>query len=127
MYLKPNGIDVFYVDESVDSQLFIVSAVTISLLRPEELGPYRFVWEDYFDLYTGFRSDLRKTHGIPVRKELHASKLASGRGAHGKNGHQLGSNAGAALFRWILQRLDRFLPPFSVITVTANGERQSGE
>ncbi len=81
MFLASGGIDVVYIDESGDDELFVVTSVTIPLLRPAEHGLWRFVWEDYLNLYRAFRTDLRNTHGIPVRKELHASKLVSGRGA----------------------------------------------
>jgi len=117
--MASQGIDVFYLDESGDSQLFVLTGVTIPLLRPTDTGVWRFVWDDYLDLYKTFRASLRAVHGISVRKELHASKLASGRGRYGRHGQQLGPVAGSAIFRWILQRLDQFLPPSSVITVTA--------
>lgn len=119
MFLASGGIDVFYLDESGSADLFVLTSVTIPLLRPAEDGRWRFVWDDYLGLYRTFRTDLRNTHRVPVRKELHAAKLVSGRGAYLPNGQRLGPNAGAGVFRWILARLDRFLPPSSVMTITA--------
>src|SRR5688500_10194 len=119
MLLARNGIDVFYVDESGRNKVFVLTSVTVPLLRPEKLG-WRFVWDDYLDRYKDFRIELRKTHGVPARKELHAAKLASGRGQYGRNGTQLGPVAGSAVYLWILERLDRFLPEKTVITVVGN-------
>ena len=119
MLLASRGADIFYIDESGRLGQFIITSVTIPLLRPETAG-WRFVWEDYLDKYRDFRRDLKATHGCPIRKELHAVELASGRGNYGRGGSQLGSRAGSGVFRWILQRLDRFLPQASVITVVGN-------
>lgn len=120
MLLQRNGIDVFYIDESGSRDLFIVTAVTVPLLRPTDDGRWRFVWEEYLDRYRDFRRDLRDVHKVSVRKELHASQLVSGRGAYLLNKQRLGRRAAAGIYRWILQRLDQFLPENSVITVTAD-------
>ncbi|MBN1630399.1 MAG: DUF3800 domain-containing protein [Thermoleophilia bacterium] len=126
MFLAPGGIDVFYVDESGRHSQFVFTSVTIPLLR-EEPQPgflsrkrWRFVWDDHLDAYRQFRRLLRTTHGIPVRKELHAFKLAAGRGGYSPAGGGLGPTLGCAIYRWILQRLDQFLPPASVITVVGS-------
>ena len=118
MLMEPRGIDVFYVDESGDANFFVHTSVTIPLLRSQGTG-WSFVWEDWLDKYKIFRVDLRRMHGISVRKELHAQVLASGHGRYGRNGQQLGKVGGCAVYQWILTQLDRFLPPASIITVTA--------
>lgn len=120
MLLAPNGIDVFYIDESGSADLFIVTSVTIPLLRPTDDGNWRFVWQEHLERYKEFRRELRDTHRIRVRKELHASKLASGRGSYLPKGRRFGKRAAAGVYRWILGRLDRFLPDNSVITVMAD-------
>lgn len=119
MLLAKSGIDIFYIDESGRKGQLVFTSVTIPFLREEE-PDWRFVWEDYLDKYRDFRRDLRSTHGVPVRKELHANKLARGKGRYGRGGTQLGANAGSGVYRWILQRLDHFLPPDSVITVVGS-------
>ena len=73
MLLAKNGIDVFYVDESERNGIFVITSVTVPLLREEDLG-WRFVWNDYYEKYRDFRKDLRQTHGIPATKELHDPK-----------------------------------------------------
>ncbi|MGH8542627.1 MAG: DUF3800 domain-containing protein [Gammaproteobacteria bacterium] len=118
MLMEPRGIDVFYVDESGDPNFFVHTSVTIPLLRAQEAG-WAFVWEDWLNKYKIFRTDLRRMHGVSVRRELHAQVLASGGGRYGRSGQQLGKVAGCAVYRWILTQLDRFLPPASIITVTA--------
>src|ERR1051325_7204722 len=129
MLMEARGIDVFYVDESGDPQFSVHTSVTIPLLRPAG-ATWQLVWEDWLDKYKIFRMDLRRMHGISVRKELHAQVLASGGGRYGRNGQQLGKHGGAAIYRWILTQLDRFLPPSSIITVTARagegGRRRVG-
>ena len=116
MLLAPGGIDVFYIDESERTGVFVLTSVTVPLLREKESG-WRFMWDDYLDKYKRFRADLRSTHGIGATKELHAQKLASGRGQYGRGNNQLGKRAGPGVYRWILQRLGGFLSPKSFITV----------
>ena len=120
MLMAKNGIDVFYIDESGSADLFIMTSVTIPLLRKTEDGGWRFVWEEHLDRYQEFRRNLRDTHGIRVGKELHTSKMVSGRGNYLLKGQRLGTRAAAGVYRWILRRLDQFLPESSVITVTAD-------
>ena len=88
MLLAQNGIDVFYIDESGSADLFVVTSISIPLLRPTEDGRWRFVWKEYLDRYSDFRTELRSTHKIPIRKELHTSKLLSGGGTYWPKGRR---------------------------------------
>lgn len=113
-----NGIDIFYVDESERVGVFVLTSVSVPFLRPKWTR-WKFEWNDYYERYRAFRKELRKTHGISATKELHAAELASGRGNYGRGRRQLGSIAGSAVYRWILGKLDTFLPQDSIITATA--------
>jgi hypothetical protein len=121
MFLARNGIDVFYVDESGDRRIFVVTSVTIPFLRLQD-DRWAFEWDDYLDAYRDFRRELSKTHGVPLRKELHTQKLVSGRGRYRKGrpgGNRFGKTAAAGVYLWTLRHLD-FLPPRSVMSVVAD-------
>lgn len=113
--LLPGGIDVFYIDESMDADVFTLSCVAIPFLRNVE-GTWTIVWEDQFDNIRSWRRDLSKKHGIPVAKELKGSKLASGRGRYLRGKHQLPRGDAAVAYRDLLAGLT-FLPASSIITV----------
>ena len=117
MKLAEGGIDVFYIDESGDSRTFVMTALAIPFLRNIE-GTWTIVWEDQFENVRNWRRRMRVDHGIPVKKELHGNKLASGRGRYYKGKHQLSRNEAVPIYRTILGDLG-FLPESSVITVTA--------
>ncbi|HLY38564.1 MAG TPA: DUF3800 domain-containing protein [Candidatus Binatia bacterium] len=119
MLLQPGGIDVWYVDESSDDRYVAVSAISVPFLRCGEDGQWRVVWGDEFKKVQAFRLSLRAKHGVPVRKELHALNLASGRGSYrGKGRPRFGKRAGAAVYLWALQNFD-FLQFASIISVVA--------
>jgi Protein of unknown function (DUF3800) len=63
----------FYVDESYDSQFFCLSAICIC---------HRF-WDQCFNEVKSLRVTLKSSHGIYLRKEIHATDFVSGRGAVG--------------------------------------------
>ena len=88
MRLPAGGIDIFYIDESTDRELLVMSAVTIPFLRLIE-GTWNVVWEDHLNNIREWRRRLSRDHGIPVRKELKGGKLASGRGRYLLGQHQL--------------------------------------
>lgn len=121
MFLARNGTDVFYVDESGRHNQFVFSYLTIPLLRERSillrLKRWEFVWDKFLEDYRKFRRLLRDTHGIPIRQELHAFKLVAGRGRYGRRRGVLGKRQGCIVFRWMLQHLDMFLPPESIVTV----------
>jgi len=121
MRLENGGIDIFYVDESMDRDTFAMSAVPIPFLREVE-GTWTIVWEDHFENVRDWRRRAKTAHGLPVRKELKGSKLAGGRGRfkHGK--HQFPRAQAAGVLRSMLADLG-FLQPAGIITVV--GDRGS--
>jgi hypothetical protein len=60
----------FYVDESYDKQKYCFSALAI---RHSD-------WKESFDMVREHRVNLKKDHGIYLRKEIHARDLVKGRG-----------------------------------------------
>jgi len=121
MKLAPGGIDVFYVDESGDQDVFVMTAVAIPFLRPDHEG-WALVWEEHFAKVRDWRRRTSTAHGIPVRKELHGNSLASGRGRYRLGKHQLQRAKAVPAYRSILGDLD-FLQDTAIITVVGN--RQS--
>lgn len=85
MLLQPGGIDIFYIDESHDNRRYVVTAIRIPFVRHVE-NSWQIVWPDYLTLAKQWRRAVKDTLSIPVTKELHGVKLASGRGnyLHGK-------------------------------------------
>lgn len=121
MKLGDGGIDIYYVDESMDQNVFAMSAISIPFLRNVD-GTWTLVWEDHFDNIRQWRRGLKEEFGVPVRKELKGSKLASGRGRYKHGKHQLTLTEAEQIYRTALSRLT-FLPPLSIIT--AVGTRSS--
>jgi hypothetical protein len=119
MDLEPGGMDIWYIDESSDSNTFAVSAIAIPFLRPKDGGGWQIVWDDHLAKARQFRKDLHKIHTIPTKPELHAVKLASGRGSYKQGKHQFSQKAGSAIYKWSLQQLS-FLEPESIISVVGN-------
>lgn len=117
MHLRSGGIDVFYIDESNDAQIYVVTAVTVPFLRATE-GVWQIVWPDYLDAAKTWRRLIRKNLGVPITKELHAVKLASGRGNYDRGKHRFDRPKAGAVYRQILRMAD-FLPDASVITVVS--------
>jgi hypothetical protein len=116
MRLPTGGIDIFYIDESMDSDTFAMSAVAIPFLRNVE-GTWTVTWEDQFSNVREWRRELSRMHEVPVAKELKGSKFASGRGRFRRGDHQLTRPEAAAAYRYLLAQLG-FLPALSIITVT---------
>ncbi len=121
MRLNDGGIDVFYIDESGDADVFVMTAISIPFLRNIE-GTWTLVWEDHFENVRTWRRAISRTHGIPVKKELHGNKLASGRGRYFMGKHQLRRSDAVPIYRSILGQIG-FLPDSSIIT--AVGTRQT--
>lgn len=118
MQLGTGGLDVFYVDESADDDTYAMVAIAIPLLR-DKGGKWEIVWDQYFEAARKFRRDLKQVHGVPTKKELHAVKLASGRGHYRHGKQQFLPRAAAEVYKWALAHLG-FLPEASVITVVAD-------
>jgi hypothetical protein len=117
MRLRSGGMDVFYIDESTDSQIYVVTAVAVPFLR-ERRGMWHIVWPDYLDAAKDWRRRVRDTLQIPMNKELHGVKLASGRGHYFKGKYQFDRPKAGAAYRQLL-RLANFLPDESVLTIAS--------
>lgn len=115
MLLQPGGMDICYIDESMDNDVFAMVCITVPFLRQVE-GVWTIIWPSHFEGVKNWRRYLRNTHGIPMNKELHGQKFASGRGRYRMGKQQFGRPAAAAVFRDMLSRLD-FLPDSSIISV----------
>lgn len=117
MDLSPNGIDVFYIDESERYPLAVTTAIRIPYLRPTENG-WRFVWSDYLDHAAKWRRDLSKTHSIRFREELHGYKILKHQGLYLKDWTNLSPFEAVALYKDALNTLT-WLPKKSVMSTYA--------
>ena len=121
MRLQSGGIDIWYIDESTDTELFALTAFAIPFLRQHD-GVWSLVWEDHYEAIREWRRELRLRFGIPVAKELKATKLVAGRGRYAGGANQLSPTTGVMAYRWALSNLG-FLQPSSIISVCSH--RQS--
>lgn len=115
MLLRPGGLDIFYIDESHDTKLYAVTAVTVPFLRQRE-GAWHIVWPEYFEAAKAWRGRLRDRFKIPLGKELHGVKLGRGRGAYKYGQHQFGPEESVSVYKGILSEIN-FLPDASIFTV----------
>lgn len=115
MRLETGGIDVFYIDESMDGHSFAICSLAVPFLRNVE-GTWSLVWEDQFENIRDWRRAASRDHGIPVGKELKGQKLASGRGRYLRGKHQFSRSAAAEVYRALLAGVG-FLSDMSVISV----------
>src|ERR1700693_3009004 len=98
MNLRGGGIDIFYIDESNDAQIYVVTAVAIPFLRASK-GLWQIVWPDYLEAAKGWRRKCRKQLGVPASKELHGLKLASGRGQYDRGKYRFSKPKAGAVYR----------------------------
>jgi hypothetical protein len=117
MRLRPGGIDVFYIDESNDAQLYVMTAVAVPFIRSID-KTWHIVWPDYLDAAKDWRRTVGRKLHIPTSKELHGLKLASGRGNYYKGKYPFDRPRAGAVYRQILALAD-FLPSESIITISA--------
>ena len=122
MILRPGGMDLFYIDESHDTKLFAVTAVTIPFLRNVR-GMWHIVWPDHLAAAKDWRRTISEQVKIPIKKELHGTKLASGRGNYLYGGRNFSKEQSLDAYCKVL-RLISHLEDASVIT--AVGERGHG-
>ena len=115
MILRAGGMDVFYIDESHDSALYAVTAIAIPFLR-KIADTWNIVWPDYLQAAQAWRKQIASDLHIPLGKELHATKLVSGRGNYLYGNRQFTKPDAVAAYRSILRWIN-FIPDASVITV----------
>lgn len=118
--LRPEGLDIFYIDESVGNGHFISTAVRIPFLRPFD-GGWSIVWEDHLDKAETWRRALSKKHHIKFREELHAQKLLKCAGCYHKSGRNLSPQEAFAVYQDALATLT-FLDPGSILTSYATAK-----
>jgi hypothetical protein len=63
-------MEIAYIDESYDDQVFAMSALIIPM----------HAWKESFAALKQFRKELKTDHGIFTSKELHATDFVAGRG-----------------------------------------------
>ncbi len=121
MRIGNGGMDIFYIDESLDADTFALSAITIPFVRQVD-GTWTIVWEDQFANVRDWRRRASKSLKVPVRKELKGQKLLSGRGRYNLGKNQFTHGEAAQVYRALLSDIG-FLPDMSIITIVGN--RQS--
>ena len=126
MLMSRNGIDIFYIDESHDQNIYLVTAICVPMLRRSERldGRYDIVWPDNFAAIKAWRQSLASIVKIPASKELHGHKLASGRGNFLQGKYNFDKAKASSVYRSILRSLD-VLPPISIMSAVAN--RSAGD
>jgi len=116
--LPAGGMDVFYIDESTaPGSVFAFTAICVPFLRLQDFE-WRMVWEEHLKGIREWRRRASKRDGLRVAKELHASKLASGRGRFRHGTTQYTRVEAAQVYRALLADID-FLPQPSVLSVVS--------
>jgi Protein of unknown function (DUF3800) len=118
MDLSPNGIDVFYIDESERHPLAVASAVRIPLLRPKQNGGWEFIWDHYATEATKWRRELSKTHSIRFREELHGYRILKQQGLYHKTWRNLTPAEATWLYKDALKTLT-WIPERSIMSTYA--------
>lgn len=125
MKLAPSGIDIFYIDESHDNRIYVVSAVTVPFLRFVD-DVWTITWQSHFEAAKEWRRRIRQTHSIPTARELHGVKLASGRGRIKSGEYSFPRPKAGAVYRDVLSQID-FVPPGSILSAaTIRGQNLYG-
>lgn len=114
MRLREGGIDIFYIDESHDNSVYVVTAVTIPFLRNVG-GVWTILWPDYLDAAKLWRRRIKATLGVPSTKELHGVKLASGRGRYNRGKWQFKKARASSVYRLVLAEINH-IPETSIMS-----------
>lgn len=122
MDLSPNGIDIFYIDESERHPLAVASVVRIPFLRPKE-GGWEFVWENYLAAAISWRRTLSIAHSIRFREELHGYKILRHQGLYLKTWRNLSPIQATALYKDALATLT-WLPDGAIMSAFATDTSQ---
>ncbi len=117
MRLRSGGIDIFYIDESHDNKFYVVSAVSVPFMRAID-NVWTITWKSHFEQARAWRRNIKAQFQIPTTKELHAVKLASGRGNFRLGKHNFSKPRAGAVYRGILSQVN-FLPDASIISCCA--------
>jgi hypothetical protein len=87
---------IIYVDESYDASKFCLSALAIK----------HRLWRQCFNDVRSHRVDLKRNHGVLLRKEIHARDLVAGRGRLGPQ--EIGKWQRSRIFYGLLQLAGSF-------------------
>lgn len=119
-------MDIFYIDESNDSELYVATAVTVPFLRPAA-GGFDIVWSEYLEASKRWRKKLYQNHKIPEMKELHGQKLATRRGNYKFGNRPFSRGEADAAYLGALTSLN-FLEQGSILSVCGGkGQMLYGE
>lgn len=114
--LPDKGLLTYYADESDDKKTYVLSSVAVPTLGASEVN-VPIEWDMYLNAAQEWRRKLRDKFGIPVRKELKGSKLATGRNAYQPRGKRLYGQKAIDAYAFALRELS-FLPDASIFSVT---------
>jgi hypothetical protein len=89
------GTYLVYVDESYDDDMFCLSA----MMMPAN------VWREAFKMVKEHRVRLRESHGVLLRKEIHAREFVAGRGQLGPQ--DVGKWQRSRIFHGLLELVTR--------------------
>ncbi|WFU33065.1 DUF3800 domain-containing protein [Bradyrhizobium brasilense] len=119
MDLAPNGIDIYYIDESERHPLSVASSVCVPFLRPKkDSGGWEFVWGKHLDSSLSWRRSLSRDHSIRFREELHGYKILRHQGLYHKSHRNLSPTEATALYKGALSSLD-WLPNGAIMSASA--------
>lgn len=113
-----------YADESDDQKCFVLSCVSIPISQIREPASewdrttLTNDWQYYFEEVKKWRLALRDNFGIPIKKELKGSKLATGRNSYQGGRAPIYGSRAIEVYKSALQTLD-FLPDKSIFSVSA--------
>lgn len=110
------GLITYYADESDDKKTYVLSSVAIPTLGATAAN-VPIEWDGFLEKAQTWRRALKDEFGIPVRKELKGSKLATGRNAYQPRGKRLYGERALEAYAFALKTLN-FLPSSSIFSVT---------
>lgn len=123
MDLAPEGIDLFYIDESERHPLSVATCVRIPYLVPKKGGGWEFVWNTYLDDATDWRRDLSANHSIRFREELHGYQILGRKGLYHKTWRNLTHDEAVSLYADALKTLT-WLPDKSIMSSFATDQSE---
>ncbi len=115
MELEKNGLDIFYIDESHDKNVYVVTCIAIPFLRKRDKN-WHIVWGEFFKNAKSWRKRVENECKIPFHKELHGTKLAAGRGNFNRGKYPFKVPKCLSVYSDILSMVD-FLEESSVMSV----------
>jgi hypothetical protein len=118
-HLEKFGLCTFYADESDDKHIYSIACICVPTIIRRLLGAQiRVEWDTYLAGAKEWRRGIKETFGVPVRKELKGSQIATGRNSYGPNNTRIHGQQARELYAGALQGLT-FLPKGSIFSVYA--------